>query len=531
MKGTVASARFHNARIYTFDAKGTVAQAVACCEGRVAAVGTDGEVRERFRRLSEVDLGGAVVLPAFCDAHVHLLALGLQAAGVSLDGAATKREAVDRVQEAARAAAPGRWVVGRGWDASRWPEGLPTRADLDPAVPHPPVVLWSKDGHRVWCNSAALEAAGITASTPDPPGGRIVRDPAGVPTGVLEEAAASLVAGALPPPSDADVEAGLLRAQAELHRVGAASAHNMTGPTEGAEAFYGLQRLRSAGQLRLRVVAAIPEAHLDAAAPMGLRAGLGDGWLRLGFVKVFADGTLGSQTAAMLDPYSGRPHDTGIAVHTREELIALVRRASEAGWACAVHAIGDRANRWALDAFEASLEHSRRLGLRHRIEHAQLVHPADVSRFAWLGVVASMQPVHCPADRSLAERHWGERCRYAYAWRSLLQSGAVLAFGSDAPVETPDVLRGLYAAVFRKHPEDPGLPWFPEQALTVEEAVRAYTFGPAYAAGAEAHQGSLEVEKACDFVVLDRDVLEDPQGLASARVRMTVVGGEVVYPA
>ncbi len=356
-----------------------------------------------------------------------------------------------------------------------------------------------------------------------------MRDEAGVPTGVLEEAAATLVTRFLPPPSDTEIEAALLLAQSELHRVGVASAHNMTGPTEGAEALRGLQRLRSEGRLRLRVVAAIPETHLDAAVQMGLRSGLGDHWLRLGFVKVFADGTLGSQTAALLDPYRDRPHDTGIVMHHRDELVSLIRRASQAGWACAVHAIGDRANRWALDAFQASLELSRLQKLRHRIEHAQLVHPDDVSRFASLGVVASMQPVHCPADRPLAERFWGDRCRHAYAWRSLLQAGAVVAFGSDAPVETADVLRGLYAAVFRKQPEDPGPPWFLEQALTVEEALRAYTFGPAYAAGVEHVQGSLEVGKVCDLVVLDRDVLEDPQALAFARVRMTVVGGEVVY--
>jgi len=524
-----ASVRFHNGRVYTLDRHGTVVQAVACRKGRVVGLGTDAEVQERFGDLPEVDLHGAVVLPAFCDAHLHLLALGLQAPLVCLSPARSKREAVDLVREAAAAVPQDRWLVGRGWDAAGWPEGLPTRADLDEVVPHTPVVLWSRDGHRVWCNSLALRRAGVTSSTPDPRGGRIRRDPSGEPTGVLEETAVQLVARAIPPPTDGEVETALVRAQEELHRRGIAAVHHMAGPGEGSEALRGLQRLRRSGRLRLRVVAAIPETHLEAAVLVGIRSGFGDEWLRLGWVKVFADGTLGSQTAAMLEPFAGHPHDRGISLHTREELAALIRRAAEAGWACAVHAIGDRANRWALDAFQACRDATREWQLRHRIEHAQLLHPQDVARFAELGVVASMQPAHCLADRPLAERLWGDRCRYAYAWRFLARAGAVLAFGSDAPVQTVDVLLGLYAAVFRRWPGDPNPPWFPEQALSVEEALRAYTGGPAYAAGLEAYHGSLEVDKACDLVALDRDVLEDPHQLARARIRMTVVGGDVVY--
>jgi len=521
---------FRNGRIYTLDAAGTTAQAVACWQGRIVAVGDDPDVRAHFPSFSEVDLGGLVVFPAFTDAHIHLTALGFSLLGVNLEGVRSIGEAVARVAEAVRSAPPGAWVLGRGWNRNVWPEGRwPTKDDLDPVSPHNPVALWSKDGHVLWCNALALQKAGIGPDTPDPPGGEIVRQD-GEPTGVLKEAASALATRAIPPPADEEVERAILEATRLLHRLGITGVHHMAGSAEGTT-LPVLQHLHREGRLGVRVVAAIPETSLDDAIRMGLRSGLGDEWLRVGFVKIFADGTLGSQTAAMLTPFTGQPDNTGIALHGHDELAALVRRASRAGWACAVHAIGDRANRWALDAFEASLEHSRRLGLRHRIEHAQLIHPDDLPRFARLGVVASMQPVHCPADRDLADRYWGERSKHAYAWRSLLRSGAVLAFGSDAPVETPDVLRGLYAAAFRRDPQDPRGPWYPEEAIPVLEAIRAYTLGAAYAAGEEHQKGSLEVGKVCDLVAVDWDIVREPEALADARVRLTVIGGEIVYEA
>ncbi|MDR7416505.1 MAG: amidohydrolase [Armatimonadota bacterium] len=520
--------RFHNGRIYTLDRGDTVAQALACWQGRIVALGTDAEVRSRFPEFPEVDLGGLVVLPAFTDAHLHLVALGLSRRQVDLEGARSLREAVLRVAEAVRRTTPGTWILGRGWEPSRWPEGeVPSREDLDAVAPESPVVLWSRDGHLLWCNSQALARSGVGPGTPDPPGGVIERV-GGTPTGVLREAATALVARAVPPPPESEVESAVLEAVRHLHRHGITGVHHMAGPGEDRSVLAVLQRLHQTGSLRLRVVAAIPAQRLEEARRLGLKSGLGDEWLRVGFVKIFADGTLGSQTAAMLEPYEGQ-QNMGIPAYEREELVELVTRAARAGWSCAVHAIGDRANRWTLDAFEAAQDASRQYGLRHRVEHAQLVHPTDLPRFGQLRLVASMQPIHCASDEAIARRYWGPRSGYAYAWRSLLRSGAVLAFGSDAPVEVPDVLRGMYVAVFRRHPEDgrelPG----PEEALSVREALRAYTLGPAYAAGEEHLKGSLEVGKVADFVAVDRDVLRQPETLREARVRMTVLGGEVVF--
>jgi predicted amidohydrolase YtcJ len=522
----VRGTRFHNGRVYTLDRSGTVAQAVACRRGWIVGVGSDAEIRAAFPRFSEVDLAGGVAFPGFTDSHIHFAAFGLALRTVNLEGAVSLREAVARVAEAVAGARPGEWVRGRGWNKNPWPEGrFPRKEDLDPISPHNPVALVSKDGHLLWCNSLALTQAGITVHTPDPPGGEIEREH-GEPTGILKERAQTLVSQVLPEPSDGEVEAAILQALPVAHAAGITGIHDV----EDEQVFRAFQRLYRDGRLPLRVVMGIPEHSLDAAIGLGSRSGLGDEWVRFGFVgEIFSDGTLGSQTANMLEPFSGQTGNTGIAIHGKEELCDLVRRAAEAGLACAIHAIGDRANRWVLDAFEAARPVARRFGLRQRIEHAQLLHPDDLARLAGLGVVASMQPIHCTSDRDAADRYWGRRARYAYAFRSLADSGAVLAFGSDAPVETLDVLRGLHAAVFRRDPADGRDPWYPQEALTVEGALRAYTNGAAYASGEEHVKGSLEEGKVCDLAVLDHDVVSEPASLAHARVRLTVLGGQVVF--
>ncbi|MGH2405427.1 MAG: amidohydrolase, partial [bacterium] len=445
-------------------------------------------------------------------------------------------EAVSRVGAAAKRARPGEWIRGRGWDKNLWPEDrFPTREDLDPVAPAVPVLLSSKDGHLLWVNSVALRLAGIDRTTPDPPGGEIARDRRGEPTGVLKETANDLIWRVVPMEGPEQIEDGIRAAVNAMHRLGITGVHNFVGTAslEGAPAFGVLQRLNERGELTLRVWTTIPEGALEHAVAAGLRTGFGDEWLRVGPVKVFADGTLGSQTAAMLEPFEGQPGNTGIAVHTREELIDLVRRAVGGGFWCAIHAIGDRANRWVLDAFEASLDATRALGARHRIEHVQLIHPDDLPRLSRLGVTASMQPVHATVDREIADRYWGRRSRTAYAWRSLLRAGTALAFGSDAPVETPDVFAGLYAATTRKRPEEPQVrSWYPDEALEIEEAVAAYTTGAAYAAGLEEMQGRLVEGYYADFIAVDRDLFAAaPEELLAARVMMTVIGGTVVYSA
>ncbi|HET6947647.1 MAG TPA: amidohydrolase [bacterium] len=525
---------FTGGRIQTLDAARPRAEALAVAAGRILAVGSDDDLRSAFPRFRRKDLGGLAIFPGFTDAHIHLPDFGISLRRVELRRTRAIHEAAELVRSAAARATPGEWIRGQGWDKNVWAEDrFPTREDLDAAAPSHPVILSSKDGHLLWVNSAALHAAGIDRHTPDPPGGAIARDARGEPTGLLKETAKELAWGAVPEVGPDVVDAGIIEAQRVLHRLGITGIHNFTGTAgyDGPPTFAAFQRLRSRGKLRLRVWMTVPEQALDHVRDIGLRTGFGDEWLRVGPVKIFADGTLGSQTAAMLEPFEGQPQNTGIAIHTRGELIELVGRAVGAGFWCAIHAIGDRANRWVLDAYEAHRDASAALRARHRIEHAQVVHPDDLPRLARAGVIASMQPIHATSDRDIADRYWGARSRTAYAWRSLVRLGTVLAFGSDAPVETPDVFQGLYAAVTRKRAEEAARPsWYPAEALEIEEALRAYTSGAAFASGQEGVAGRLADGCVADFVALDRDLVTvAADALLGTKVELTVVGGDVVY--
>lgn len=505
------------------------------------AVGADDEVRAAFPRARVVDLGGRHVFPGLIDAHVHVVAYGLALRQIELRQARSLADAVRIVGERVQAertgarADPDAWILGRGWDKNLWPEGrFPTRADLDPVTGARPAAFSSKDGHLLWVNTAALRAAGITAATPDPPGGAISRGADGEPDGLLKEEATGLIRRVLPAPTAKMREEAAAAAIAEFHRVGLTGLHAFTGAgTEGPAQFVALQALHARGALHARVIVTVPDRDLPAAAAAGLRTGLGDARLRVGPVKIFADGTLGSQTASMLAPFEGRPGERGIQVRTPDELDRLVSDALAAGLWTAIHAIGDRANRDVLDVLERHREASARAGARHRIEHVQVLHPDDLPRLARLGVVASMQPIHATADREVADRYWGARARWAYAWRSLAAHRTVLAFGSDAPVETPDPWRGLFAAVTRRREgEAEAAAWYPEERLTLEEALRAYTQGAAYAAGTEAWQGRLAPGALADFIVLDRDPYAGPpETLLQTRVLATVVGGRAIWAA
>jgi len=520
---------FENAAVHTGDPETPRATGFVARGEWVVAVGERAALRDAFPHARRADLGGATVLPAFTDSHIHLAAVGLAMRSVDLSGARSLRDAVATVAAAARTAPPGAWLRGRGWDKNLWPEGrFPGRADLDPVTAGRPAVFRSKDGHAAWVNSAALERAGIGARTPDPEGGVIVRDPAtGEPAGLLTERAIQAVTVLAETASPDRLEQAIQDATRAAHRAGIGAVHVV----EDGEVFAAFQRLRARGGLSVRVCMAIPEDSLDAAIGVGLRTGFGDPWLRVGGVKIFSDGALGPQTASMLEPYEGQPENRGVVVRTPEQLRDLAARASSHGIAVTVHAIGDRANRWALDAIEAAQGDSRRHGLRHRIEHAQLLHPDDLPRLARLGVTASMQPIHCTQDRDIVDRYWGERGRYAYAFRSLLRAGTHLAFGSDAPVETLDVLTGIYAAAARKRVSEPERPaWRPEEALTVRESVRAYTEGAAYASGEEDVKGRLAPGCVADFVGLSEDLFAiPPDRIPEVRVRFTAVGGTVRY--
>ncbi len=519
-----------NGRIYTMDPQHPRASALAVCGGRVRAVGGD-DLRALAGPGTEVvDLEGRTVIPGLTDSHIHLswFALGLQQ--VDLTGTATREEMLARVAARAAVTPAGEWILGQGWHQEEWPDRrFPTAADLDSVAPDHPVVLTARSGHALVASTRAMERAAITASTPDPPGGQIVRDDAGRPTGLFLEEAMRLIQEAVPRPGAAALARMLPPALEHLARLGLTAVHDM-GDLTALEAYQRLREDRA--PLPLRIVFYLPLEALESALALHLRSGLGDDFLRIGGVKLFADGALGPRTAAMLEPYIGEPDNRGILTMEPEALGEAIRRAAEGGLALAVHAIGDRANRLVLDALEA-LPPENRARLRHRIEHVQLLHPDDVGRLAALRVVASMQPIHAVQDAPMADRYWGPaRCATAYAWRSLLDAGTVLAFGSDCPVESPNPFLGIHAAVTRARPDGYGGPegWVPAQRITVEEAVRAYTWGAACAAGLDTRLGTLTPGKWADLVVLDQDVFAaDPSLIPRTRVLGTMVGGRWVY--
>jgi predicted amidohydrolase YtcJ len=517
-----------NGKIYTMHSGLPRAQAVALEGNRILAVGSNEEVRAQTRGggWERLDLEGNAVMPGFIDCHVHFLDFALGFKRLDFKGVDSLEGALELVRERAQKSSPGEWITGFGWDHHLWQGGFPRKEDVDRVAPVNPVALTRKDGHLIWVNSLALERAGIDEGTPDPPGGEIERDEQG-PTGILKERALELIEEILPPSSPQTRQEALREAIGKAQGFGLTDIHDC----EGSEALADFQTLLAQGELEVRVYMMIPQESLERVISLGLKTGFGNDYLRLGDLKVFADGSLGSQTAHMLEPFHGQPDNFGIPVLSPDELQDIVGRADEAEIACAVHAIGDAANRKALDVFARLRAKAVRGGLRHRIEHAQLLHPDDIPRFKRLGIIASMQPIHATSDMVMADRYWGERARYSYAWRSLLDSGAHLAFGSDCPVESLDPLMGIHAAVTRQRASgEPEGGWYPQERLTVAEAVHAYTWGAAYASGEEGAKGSIAPGKLADLVVLSRDIFEIPPGeILEAEVLYTIFDGRVVY--
>jgi predicted amidohydrolase YtcJ len=459
-----------------------------------------------------VDLGGRCVVPGFTDSHVHFPTWALARREVRLEGTRSLDEAVARVREALAAPPAGTWLRGRGWRSGDWsPPVEPTKDALDAIAPDRPVALMARDSHSVWLNSAALARADGDLKVP---GGVVELDEHGEPTGVLREESCWHFRDRYIETSDDEyVEA--MRASLKLAASrGVTALHDKDGWLGGLRFW---QRLQDEGALCLRVWQSLPVEKADQLTDVDVRSGLGGPLLRLGYLKAFMDGTLGSQTARMLD-------GSGVEITSRGELEEHIRRATRAGFPVAVHAIGDLANREALDAFEATRDEWQPLGLRQRIEHAQLLAPEDVRRFAELGVAASVQFSHAPSDRDLADRFWGKTTSEPYAFRSLLDSGAVLANGSDAPIEELDPLEGIRAGVLRTLDERG--PWRAEQALTAEQALHATTVAPAWLARDERRRGKLVPGYLADLVVLDRDPLAcEPEELPEVRVVATMLGG------
>jgi predicted amidohydrolase YtcJ len=482
--------------------RGGSLEVAAAPSGAILAIGK--EARAAAGRGAEVVEVSGQVWPGLQDAHLHLSPLAMRKLGVDLTGARSLEACLARVRKWAEPLPRDAWVRGRGWYNDTWPNpAFPHRGHLDRAAGGRPAFLVRKDGHSAWVSSAGLARAGIGREVPDPPGGVIDRDSAGDPTGILREKAIELVRQVVPEPGDAELDAGLATALRDLARLGLTAVHSM----DRAREFAALQRLREAGKQPVRVTYNLPYADLRHAERMGVRSGWGDDWLRIWGVKAFLDGSLGSRTAEMLD---GR----GVPVLEQPELIELCGRCARAHLNVALHAIGDRAVRRALDALEPLAGAWR--WWRPRIEHVQCVHPDDWPRFKPGGVIASMQPIHAVSDRELAEREWQGNTGNAYAWGALERAGARLAFGSDAPVETANPLAGIEAAtVWRERAE-----WYPGLSVSRASALRAYTVGAAYAVGQESVVGRLRPGFQCDLTVV-----------ADGRVTTTVAGGRVTFRA
>lgn len=518
-----------NAKVWTADPRRPWADAVAAAGDRIVAVGSSAEVKKVIRPATRViDARGMMVVPGFIDSHIHFLEGGVGLSSVQLRDAKTPEEFVRRIAEFAASVPAGTWITNGDWDHEWWGGELPSRDWIDAVTPDNPVWLSRLDHHMSLANGYALRLADVTRDTPDVDGGTIARDWTGKPTGIFKDNAEQLIDRLLPPMSDLEERAALDAAMRYVAANGVTSVHHM-GTWDDLAVF---DRAHARGDLRTRIYAAVQIATWERLRDAVAARGRGDAWLRIGALKGFVDGSLGSHTAAMLEPFTDAPSDLGLLVNSPEDLYAWTSGADAAGLNMIVHAIGDRAIRLQLDIFERVSRENGPRDRRFRIEHAQHLAADDVARFAKLGVIASVQPYHAIDDGRWAEKLIGpERARLTYAFRSLLDASARLAMGSDWPVAPATPLEGIYAAVTRRTLDgaNPG-GWVPEQRIHVEDALRGYTTDAAFASFEEDEKGSLTRGKLADFTMIDRDLTRvPPDEIADARVVMTVVGGRIVH--
>lgn len=515
----------HNARIWTGDPTAPHANAALVRDGRFVFAGDERDVATPAGA-ARLDARSRMVVPGLTDGHAHLLGAGFPLHGIDLKGVPSPDDAARTVGERAAAAPAGTWIRGTGWDQNLWPGArFPHRSVLDAVAPEHPVILTQTSGHCVWVNSVALRLAGIDDATEAPFGGAIDRDAAGAPTGILRDAASRLVEDIIPHPTPGERIAALRAAIAHAHALGITGTHAMN---VGRGEYQAMLALADTGRLAYRIRAFMTAERLDEWIARGMRTGDGDDMMRIGGVKFFTDGALGSLTAWMLEPYEGRD-DIGLPMQPADEFETSIRRCIEHGLAPAIHAIGDRANRVALDILERARDMAP--ALPRRIEHAQLLTPADIPRFAALGVTASMQPIHATQDIAKVDREWGSRGAYAYAFASLARSGANVAFGSDAPVEDMNPLAGIHAAVTRRRANgEPAEGWRPAERVSVDAALAAYTSGCARAVREDDRFGRIAPGYHADFAVLSHDLgAIEPMQIASARAEITYVAGARVF--
>ena len=516
-----------NADIWTGNVAQPRVQAVAVQEDTIMAVGTDEEIEQFIDNTTEIiDAEGKFITPGFIDAHVHFLTGGFRLSSVQLRDAGSRDEFIARIRQFAETVAPGTWITGGDWDHTNWGGELPTRHWIDSVTAAHPVWLNRLDGHMALANTAALEAAGISGEVKKIEGGEIVRDADGKLTGIFKDNAMSLIDQVVPEYSAQLEDRAMEAAMQYVAEQGVTSVHNVSGYMEVFE------RFRDSNRLKTRIYAGMPISQWESLAEKVKKEGRGDKWLRIGSLKGFMDGSLGSHTAAFFEPFKDAPQNSGLLVTEPEQMYAWAKAADSAGLHVMIHAIGDRANSLLLDIYEKVNTENGERDRRFRIEHSQHIAPKDIARFARLHVIASMQPYHAIDDGRWAEEVIGsERAQTTYAFRDLLDSGATIAFGSDWFVAPPTPLEGIYAAVTRRtldgeHPDG----WVPAQKITVEEALNAYTKDAAFASFEEAIKGTLEPGKLADFVILDQNLFNiPPETIRNVKVVMTVVGGEKVY--
>ena len=544
-----------NGVVYTVNQEHPIAEAVAISGGRIAGVGSNADIMRKFKSRHSIDLQGRAVFPGFIDAHVHLLGLGASLMTLNFVGTNSLGEVLALVAGRVKGSKPGWWIRGRGWDQNDWPvKDFPTHRDLDKIAPNNAVYLIRIDGHATWVNKIVLDLAGITRETEDPPGGRIIRDKSGNPTGVLIDNAQALLSKYIPEPTDEEVEEAIKLAVDACVKYGLTTIHDMGVGLKIIETY---KRFIDAGKFPIRnyVAAGGQSDAWEYYSKHGPEVGYGSNHLTVRSVKLVADGALGSRGAALLEPYSDDPGNRGLTRLSSEEILEVVEAAVAKGFQVCTHAIGDRGNTIVLDAYEKAFGGKARPDLRFRVEHAQVLAQSDIPRFKELGVLPSMQPTHCTSDMYWAEARLGpKRICGAYAWRSLLNTGVIICGGSDVPVESPNPLLGFYAAITRQ--DDQGRPknwrdvekyfvlssegitdtaafengWYADQKMTRAEALKAFTIWAAYGAFEENLKASIEVGKLADLVVLSKDIMKvEPREILDTDVVMTLIDGKVVY--
>jgi predicted amidohydrolase YtcJ len=515
--------------------------AVSIGGGHILEVGSDAYIKSFMgTNTKTINLGGRLGLPGMIDSHFHFYDWALGRQQLQLADVTSFKECMERVAYAARKAGPGKWIVGQGWNESEWPENrMPNRYDLDTAAPFNPVALWRCDLHLAAVNSQALQLAGIDKNTPNPPQGVIAKDSSGEPTGILRELAPNLVRAAIKNPDDEELLEAMRDGITFLHTLGVTGLHDtrLMGGLEGATALRGWQRLHEMGDLDLRCWAGIPGERLEEAAGLGLRTGLGNDRLRIGYLKYFADGGMGARTAWMLEPYLDA--ECGMPLFPMNQFAEAIKKADRAGLAVMIHAIGDRANREVVSVFE-ELKKSRLRdkngpyappAISHRIEHVQMIRPEDLKRLARLGIPACVQPHNMILDIGMINESVGDKGKWTYAYRDMLDAGIPLILSSDAPVCDASPLAGIHAAVTRQRRD--GTPeggWYPHQRISVDEAVRGYTVTPAMAYGQDHTLGSITPGKYADLIILEKNIYTiDPMEIADTKVDMTIFDGRIVY--